>query len=173
MVDAADGTEVIKVAFLRFAGDFVEESEGVGIEARFGRIVGGVDDIDLDLDRVLAALDPAFSAFASFAHGSILKKYCDQFSTPAGGQPCPDTFYFRTIGQELPGDCGWVWLAVWPFAQQPGGIDARGDLPRRYQALFAPHIRMPTDDKAILVNSTTNIVEKSSHGHLFSVGILQ
>jgi hypothetical protein len=66
--DSSNLAQVVNVALLGPACDFVQPAQGDRFEARFSRSFRRVHDFDFNLDRQVAALNLAFAFFALFSH---------------------------------------------------------------------------------------------------------
>src|SRR5438046_2545349 len=67
--------QVFYITLFGFTRYLVEPAHRGRLQARFGRIIGRIDYLNLHFDRVLTALDPAFSLFTSIFHGTHSLKY--------------------------------------------------------------------------------------------------
>ena len=72
--NTSHGAEVSDITSFGAAGYFVEKSHRLWFETRLGRIVFRIYNIDLNLDRKLDAMNPAFSFFVSIGHKAIKER---------------------------------------------------------------------------------------------------
>jgi hypothetical protein len=66
--DAADRLQICEIALFRAASDFVEPPYRSGFQAGLGSVLARIDDLDLEFDCVLTALDATLTAFTTFVH---------------------------------------------------------------------------------------------------------
>jgi hypothetical protein len=71
LVNASDAPEIVHVTRLRPAGDFIEQADGCGFQARLSRVIGWIIDLNLDFNRVTAALNPTLSFFFALVHEGV------------------------------------------------------------------------------------------------------
>jgi hypothetical protein len=66
---AAGGAEEFNIASLCTTRYLIKPAHCFGLQTSFRRVIGRIDQLDFQLDGVLAPLNPPFSFLASLTHG--------------------------------------------------------------------------------------------------------
>jgi hypothetical protein len=61
--------KIVEITLLGSAGNLVELTNGLWLQARLARVILRINDLDVHLDGESTSLHPPFSRLASLAHG--------------------------------------------------------------------------------------------------------
>ena len=174
LVDLAPRSEPIDVSgegpFMHFAKEF----DGFRFVARFARIFGRDNLLDINSHDQSICLDQSrpLHSLAWYTHASALfggvvviqKINGNKFGNAGLAEMAPYSSAFPAIGKRKANFHGWVWSCVSPFGKQLGIRHASNHLPLHDTAFEQPFRGMFADDIAAAIDQPADFGKKGRHG---------